>query len=203
MIGVAEWLMVGFGLGVLAVRRRSTAVTLATGQALALAGIAIYQAHSLNEALAAAALGVRALALTALLVFLVSRTRETRPVRASVPPAVRCGIAVAMVLLLLWLVPIENKSRMGITQVSLALVAFGMVMAATRRATLFQILGIIFIENGLALAALGLTNGSSLIIELGVTLDLSLIAVVASVFHDRIFAEFGAGDISMLSDLRD
>ncbi len=203
MIGLAEWLMVGFGLGVIAVRRRSTAVTLATGQALALAGIAIYQAQSINEAIAAAALGIRAVALATLLVLLVSRTRETRPVRASVPPAIRCGIAVAMALLLVWLVPIANKSRMGITQVSLSLVGFGMVMAATRRATLFQILGIIFVENGLALAALGLTNGSSLIIELGVTLDLSLIAVVASVFHDRIFAEFGAGDISMLSDLRD
>ena len=38
----------------------------------------------------------------------------------------------------------------------LALVAFGIATAAMRRATLFQIIGIVLVENGLALAALGL-----------------------------------------------
>ena len=36
----------------------------------------------------------------------------------------------------------------------LALIAFGIVTAATRRATLFQVMGIVLVENGLALAAL-------------------------------------------------
>ena len=31
-------------------------------------------------------------------------------------------------------------------------------------------------------------------IEIGVALDLTLIALVAAIFHERIFAEFGAGD---------
>ncbi len=62
----------------------------------------------------------------------------------------------------------------------LALVAFGVVTVATRRATLFQVLGIVLVENGLALAALELPgSGSSLAIELGVALDLTLIALVA------------------------
>ena len=50
------------------------------------------------------------------------------------------------------------------------------------------------VENGLALAALELPGGSSTVIELGVALDLTLVALVAAVFHERIFAEFGAGD---------
>ena len=61
-------------------------------------------------------------------------------------------------------------------------------------ATLFQILGIVLVENGLALSALELPGGASLAIELGVALDLLLVALVAAVFHERIFAEFGAGD---------
>ena len=85
----------------------------------------------------------------------------------------------------------------------LALVAFGIVTAATRRATLFQVLGIVLVENGLALAALELPGGASLTIELGVALDLMLIALVAGVFHERIFAEFGAGDSAALRTLRD
>ena len=76
----------------------------------------------------------------------------------------------------------------------LALVAFGLVTAATRRATLFQVLGIVLVENGLALAALELPGGVVARIELGVALDLTLVALVAAVFHERIFAEFGAGD---------
>ena len=59
------------------------------------------------------------------------------------------------------------------------------------------------VENGLALAALELPGGSSLAIELGVALDLTLVALVAAVFHERIFAEFGAGDSAALGSLRD
>ena len=57
-----------------------------------------------------------------------------------------------------------------------------------------QLLGIVLVENGLALAAIELPGGASLGIELGVALDLTLIALVAAVFHERIFAEFGSGD---------
>jgi hydrogenase-4 membrane subunit HyfE len=85
----------------------------------------------------------------------------------------------------------------------LALIAFGATTAATRRATLFQLLGIVLVENGLALAALELPGGSSTAIELGVAFDLTLVALVAAVFHERIFAEFGAGDTAVLRSLRD
>jgi len=79
----------------------------------------------------------------------------------------------------------------------------GVATVALRRATLFQILGIVLVENALALAALELPGGASLAIELGVALDLVLIALVAGVFHERIFAEFGAGDTAALRTLRD
>ena len=43
----------------------------------------------------------------------------------------------------------------------------------------------------------------SALIELGVAFDLPLVALVAAVFHERIFAEFGAGDTRSLRSLRD
>ena len=79
----------------------------------------------------------------------------------------------------------------------------GLVAVATRTATLFQVLGIVLVENALALAALQVHSGSSAAIELGVAFDLMLIATVAVVFHERIFAEFGAGDTAALRSLRD
>ena len=40
-------------------------------------------------------------------------------------------------------------------------------------------------------------------IELGVAFDLTLVALVAGVFHERIFSEFGSGDSAALRSLRD
>jgi len=198
------WALVALGLAVVVVRRRSMAVALVTGQALVLVGVALSRATTGNDIAAAIALAVRAVALAALLLFLVSRSREARPVRARVAPWVRAGLAVGFALALTWLVPVAAPTRVQDTyQGVFALVAFGIITAATRRATLFQVLGIVMVENGLALAALTLAGGSSLVIELGVTLDLTLVALVAGVFHERIFAEFGAGDSAALRNLRD
>ena len=203
MSGALVWLLVALGLGVVVVRRRSVAVGLVTVQALLLA-VAVEHAATGAKAAAATALGIRAIALGALLLLVVSRTREPRPVRAGIAPLVRAGVAVAFALALTWLVPRIGLESQSAERGVLALVAFGAVTVATRRATLFQVLGIVLAENGLALAALELPGqGSSLAIELGVALDLTLIALVAVVFHERIFAEFGAGDSAALRSLRD
>lgn len=197
MSGALAWLLVALGLGVVVVRRRSLAVTLVTVQALVLA----VRAH--DEAGAAAALAVRAVALGVLLLLVVSRTREPRPIPAGVAPMLRGGLAVALALALTWLIPTLGLASRNAERGVLALVAFGLIAVATRRATLFQVLGIVLVENGLALAALELPSGSSAAIELGVAFDLTLIALVAVVFHEKIFAEFGGGDSSVLRSLRD
>jgi len=200
--GALAWTLVGLGLVVVTVRRRSMAVGLVTVQALLLVGVALNDATSGDDVVAAVALAARALGLAALFLFLVARTREPRPVRAGVAPLVRAGLAVAFALALTWLVPTIGLSSREAERAVLALVAFGVATAATRRATLFQVMGIVLVENGLALAALALPGTSSLI-ELGVALDLTLVALVAAVFHERIFAEFGAGDTAALRSLRD
>jgi hydrogenase-4 component E len=192
--------MVATGLAVVVVRRRSLAVALVTAQALLLAGVAISGEETAG---AAAALAVRGLLLAALFLWLVARTREPRPVRAGAAPLTRAGVAVALALALTWLVPAIGLESRDAERAVLTLVAFGLAATATRRATLFQVLGIVLVENALALAALELPGSASLAIEVGVAVDLLLVALVAGVFHERIFAEFGAGDASALEALRD
>jgi hydrogenase-4 component E len=201
--GGAAWLLVALGLAIPVVRRRSVAVAVVTVQALALAGVALVQSGSHPDVVAAAILAVRAVGLAMVFLLVVSRTREPRPVRAGVAPLGRAGIAVGLALLLTWLVPPMGLGSADIQRAVIALLAFGMATVATRRATLFQVLGIVLVENALALAALELPGVSSLPIEFGVAVDLSLIALVAVVFHTRIFAEFGAGDSAVLRSLRD
>jgi hydrogenase-4 component E len=199
--GGLVWVLVVLGLGVVVVRRPSIAVGLVTAEALLLAGGAIHTA-TMSKVIAAAALAVRAIVLAVLLLLVVSRTREPRPVRAGVAPLARAGLAVAFALALTWLVPVIGLESRNAERGVLALIAFGVVTVATRRATLLQVLGVVLVENGLALAAVELPGGSSVAIELGVALDLLLVALVAVVFHERIFAEFGAGDSSRLGSLR-
>jgi hydrogenase-4 membrane subunit HyfE len=174
------WVLVVLGFGVVVVRHRSLAVGLVTVQALVIAGIALDKAATTNDIVAAVALGCRAVALAALFLWLVARTRESQPIRAGADPFARAAAGLALALAVTWLVP-----------------------AALRRATLFQVLGVVLAENGLALAALELPRAPALVIELGVTLDLTLIALVAAAFHTWIFAEFGTADASLLRGLRD
>ena len=86
MSGALAWTLVGLGLAVVVVRRRSVAVALVTAQALVLAGVAIGDATTGEDIVAAGALGLRTVALATLFLLLVARTRESRPVRARVSP---------------------------------------------------------------------------------------------------------------------
>ena len=155
MNGALVWLLVGLGLAVIVVRRRSLAVGLVTVQALVLAASAVHSSSGADVA-AAFALAVRAVVLGALLLFVVSRTREPRPVRAGIAPLARGGIAVALALALTWLIPPFGLDSRSVERGVIALVAFGVATVAMRRATLFHVLGIVLAENGLALAALRL-----------------------------------------------
>jgi hydrogenase-4 component E len=198
--GILIWALVATGLAVVVVRRRTVAVGLVTAQALLLAGAAVAEDESVG---AAAALALRSVVLAALFLLLVERTREPRPVRAGVAPLARAGIAVLLALALTWLVPVIGLDSRDAERAVLALVGFGLAVSATRRTTLHQVLGIVLVENALALAALELPGSASRAIEIGVAVDLFLVTLVAAVFHERIFAEFGAGDVEALRSLRD
>ena len=203
MSGGLLWALVALGLVAVVARRRSIAIGVVTVQALVLVVVALRDATSPDDVAAAIALGLRALGLAALFLVLLARTREPRLFRSNAKPLVRASLAVAFAITLTWLVPEIGLDSRVAERAVLALIAFGIVTVGTRRATVLQVMGIVLLENGLALAALELPSASSFVIEIGVALDLTLIALVAAVFHERIFAEFGAGDTSVLRSLRD
>jgi hydrogenase-4 membrane subunit HyfE len=198
---VLVWLLVGLGLAVVVLRRRTLALGAVTLQALAVVAVALGNADGGEELVAAVALGLRAVGLAAIFLVLIARTRDPHPVAVTAPLR-RAGLAAALALGLGWLVPAMGLTARSTERVVLALVAFGLLVVATRAETVLQVLGLIMVENALALAALALP-GTSWLIELGAAFDLTLIALVAGVFHERIFAEFGAGDSALLVSLKD
>ena len=203
MSGAPAWIVVALALGVVVVRRRSIAVALVTAEAIIVAAVALRHAAGGAESIAAVALLLRGLGLAALFVGLIRSTRERRPVRPYVAPAMRAAIAVSFALALTWLMPPFGLDSRAAERAVIALVAFGVTIVATRRATLFLVLGLVTVENALALAAVAQTGDTSLVIELGVSFDLLLVALVAGIFHRRIFDHFGAGDSAALRSLHD
>ena len=204
MTGFLAWLLVASGLAVVVVRRRSVVVAIVTAQALVLAIAALVRADTTDDVVASGALALRAVILAVLFAGVVARTRERLPVHARVPPLLRGGLAVLLALTLVWLMPDIGLESRDAERAVLTLIAFGVATAGLRRATVLQVLGIVLVENGLALAALELPGEQAAVgIEIGVAVDLMLISVVAVVFHQRIFGLFGAGDTAALRTLRD
>lgn len=203
MSSAVVWIVVALGLGVPTLRRRSVAIGLVTAQALLLAATAAVQANALAELAAAGALLCRALLLCGLLLFVVRRTREARPVRADAGPLLRGTMAIGLALLLALLVPSLGLGDRTAERGLLALVAFALVTVATRKATVFHIAALVQIDNALAVAALAASGGLPGLIELGVAADLIVVVLVAALLHARIYAEFGSGDTAHLGALRD
>jgi hydrogenase-4 membrane subunit HyfE len=197
------WVVVALGLGVPTLRRRTVAVGLVTVQALLLAATAAVDAHGASDLAAAGALLVRAVLLGAFLIVVVRRTREWSPVRADTGPLLRGGAALGLALGLALATPSLGLGDRDAERAVLALIAFGLVTVATRRATVFHIVALVQIDNALAVAALTTAGGLPALIELGVAGDLIVVVLVAALLHARIYTEFGSGDSAHLRALRD
>ena len=205
MSAALVWALVGAGLLMLVVRRRSAAVALVTAQSLAVAAgsLALAPGRSGEFLVASLALAGRAVALAALLGVAVVRTREVRPVRDDAPAILRFGGGVALVLAMIALLPPLGLETSAAEQGAVALVALGIALVVSRRATLFQVLGLLVAENGIAVAAASVSGGLPILIELGTAFDLILLVAVATVFHERIFGAFGTTDTAALEGLHD
>jgi hydrogenase-4 component E len=192
------------GLAVVIVRRRSVAIALVAAQSLALGIAAI--AHGLGESAALSTAGValiaKAVALPALLLWVVRRTREPRLIVEERHALTRTVVAAAMTLTLVALVP-DVLPEPTAQHAAVALLALGISIAVLRRAAIFQALGFLVAENGLYIAALVAPGGLPAVIELGLVFDLVVVVVVAAAFSAKIHEHLGTGDTGLLGELRD
>jgi hydrogenase-4 component E len=192
------------GLGVVIVRRRSVAIALVAAQSLALGVAAI--ADGLGESAALSTAGValiaKAVALPALLLWVVRRTREPRLIVEERHALTRAVAAAALTLALIALVPAVLDDQTA-QRTAIALLALGIAIAVLRRAAIFQALGFLVAENGLYVAALVAAGGLPAVIELGLVFDLVVIVVVAAAFSAKIHEHLGTGDTGLLEELRD
>jgi len=86
--------------------------------------------------------------------------------------------------------------------VAIALFLIGFFMMVNRRKALTQVLALLSLENGIFLAAISLTYGLPMIVELGIFFDVLVAGMVLAILVYRIRETFDSTDVSRLSRLK-
>lgn len=156
------------------------------------------------------------LLLKAILLPIILRRLVTRiEMRQEIEPLVNVPVSVIVSGLLTMLAyvvaePLQARSQMGgaaglgrnTLPVAIALFLIGFFMMITRRKALTQVLALLSLENGLFLAAISLTYGMPLIIELGIFFDVLVAVMILAILVYRIRETFDSMDVSRLSRLK-
>jgi hydrogenase-4 component E len=128
------------------------------------------------------------------------RTVETA---LGVGPSMIAGVALAGLSILVVLPATEGVRALARENLALALsvVLLGMLMMITRRNAISQVIGLLSLENGLILAAIGVT-GMPLVVELSTAALVLMLAMVAGVFAFQIRERFDTLDTGSLEEHR-
>jgi hydrogenase-4 component E len=153
--------------------------------------------------------GITIVAKAALLPWLlfrvVRRIQISREIEPVIPTTVTLGIAAAIVVLAFRLNASLGPVRQSITgnalPVGVALILIGVLVMATRRKALTQMVGLFASENGIFFTAMAVSQGMPLIIEIGVILDVVLGALVMGILVLRVRSSVDA-DIADLESLK-
>jgi len=86
--------------------------------------------------------------------------------------------------------------------VAIALFLIGFFMMVNRRKALSQVLALLSLENGIFLAAISLTYGMPMIVEVGIFFDVLVAGMVLAILVYRIRETFDSTDVSRLSRLK-
>jgi hydrogenase-4 membrane subunit HyfE len=148
---------------------------------------------------------VKAIVLPWVLHRVVRRMNVRQEVEPVVPVGVTLALAVVVVVMSFHLTASLGAVRQAITgnalPVGIALTLLGVLVMATRRKALTQMVGLFASENGIFFTAMAVTQGMPLIIEIGVILDVILAALVMAIMVLRVRSTVDA-DIADLDRLR-
>ncbi len=91
----------------------------------------------------------------------------------------------------------------SLAPVGVATLLIGFFVLVARRRPVFQMAGLMLVDNGIDLVAFLCSAGVPFLIELGVSLDVLLAVVVLMVLAQRLATEFGDLDVGDLRELHD
>jgi hydrogenase-4 membrane subunit HyfE len=148
---------------------------------------------------------VKAVLLPWLLIWVVRRIQIPREIESVIPINATLGLAAGIVVLAFRLNASLGPVRQAITgnalPVGIAVILLGVLVMASRRKALVQMVGLFAMENGIFFTAMAVSQGMPLIIEVGVILDVVLGALVMGILVLRVRSSVDT-DIADLESLR-
>ncbi len=147
----------------------------------------------------------KAILLPWLLIGVVRRVQISREIEPVIPVHVTLALAAAIVVLAFHLNATLGTVRQAVTgnalPVGVTLILIGVLVMATRRKALVQMVGLFASENGIFFTAMAISQGMPLIIEIGVILDVVLGALVMGILVLRVRSSVDT-DIADLDSLK-
>jgi hydrogenase-4 membrane subunit HyfE len=148
---------------------------------------------------------VKAVLLPWLLIWVVRRLQIPREIESVIPINATLALAAGIVVLAFRLGASLGPVRQAITgnalPVGIALILLGVLVMASRKKALVQMVGLFALENGIFFTAMAVSQGMPLIIEIGIILDVVLGALVMGILLLRVRSSVDT-DIADLENLR-
>ncbi len=148
---------------------------------------------------------VKAFVLPWLLLRVVRKVQIPREIEPAVPMTFTLAAAAGIVVLAFHLNASLGPVRQTITgnalPVGVTLILIGVLVMASRRKALVQMVGLFASENGIFFTAMAISQGMPLIIEIGVILDVVLGALVMGILVLRVRSSVDT-DIADLESLK-
>ncbi len=162
-------------------------------------------------AAAALTLAVKAVVIPRLLVRVTGSVRDEFKIEANPFVSVRLSLLISTLLVALsyglvrQTLASANLDVFAVTYlpVSVSLFFIGLFVMVSRRMALNQVVGLLIIENGLFLFTTALTQGVSLIIEVGILADILVGVMISALLLLRMSQTFDSFDIASLEKLKD
>ncbi len=147
----------------------------------------------------------KAVVLPWLLIRVVRRVQISREIEPVIPAHLTLTLAAGIVVLAFHLNASLGPVRQAVTgnalPVGVTLILIGVLVMATRRKALVQMVGLFASENGIFFTAMAVSQGMPLIIEIGVILDVVLGALVMGILVLRVRSSVDT-DIADLESLK-
>ncbi len=211
LLDLAAGLVLVISFAALWLRRLATVARMIAVQGLALAAVAavigIYEHESELVGVAVLVGILRGSVLPGLIRRAVRAGDEHREVESiiNVPASLLAASALTLVSYATTrdIVSLSSAPQVRAIPLGIAVVLIGMLMIVTRRKAVLQMMGVLMIDNGIALVMFLGTSGVPLVIELGIASDVLLAVFILQVLTNRIRNKFGGTDLDQLRGLRD
>jgi len=129
-------------------------------------------------------------------------THDAEPYISNTLSLTISGILVAVVYTSLRQGIFVSGFSKNVLQISIAVILIGLFSMITGRKAITQVIGLLFMENGLFLAGFSLTFGMPVIIELGILFDMLMGVIILGIFVVQIKHLFISTNLDKLTTLK-